>query len=299
MKKLIQILRTVLGWSSKTFGSENVNITYLDIFCVWGFFKQTKQNTEIYTGFAKNVSSIKMTFCNEKLFYASPPPLLLTACTELFRKIGRLSHTRNTLCACRGVHTCKPTSGWWCLHRKMQPLLREPLPATTWVERRNLRLVQEINSSILCLSHVDQPSHGGRCSRLHPCCWIQHWRKLGPAIKPGPVDPWAGPNLCSPWALQQEGVRKDSLGAIINTGCTANTSLQTIWVSEAYFPWELLVLANLRQDQLEQAINTLSMLRKIHLKLFIHIPLDQSATKMSLQLFPPSLLPSLSVPLQK
>lgn len=40
-KKLAQILRTVLGWNRKTFGSENVNITYLDIFCVC-FFKTNK-----------------------------------------------------------------------------------------------------------------------------------------------------------------------------------------------------------------------------------------------------------------
>lgn len=43
-----------------------------------------------------------------------------------------------------------------------------------------------------------------------------------------PVDPQTGPNLCLPWVLWQEAVRKDSSGAIINMGRTANTSLQTI-----------------------------------------------------------------------
>lgn len=59
------------------------------------FLKQTKQTIEIYTGFAKNVSSIKMSFCNEKtgLYFPAPTPLLLTACTELFRKSGRPGYT--------------------------------------------------------------------------------------------------------------------------------------------------------------------------------------------------------------
>jgi len=42
------------------------------------------------------------------------------------------------------------------------------------------------------------------------------------------VDPQAGPNPHSPWMLQLEAVRKDSSGAIINTGRTANTSLRII-----------------------------------------------------------------------
>lgn len=70
-----------------------MSILHIWTFSVFVFLKQTKQNIEIYTGFAKNVSSIKMTFCNEKLVYASPL-FLLTACT-FFRKSVRLGFTGN------------------------------------------------------------------------------------------------------------------------------------------------------------------------------------------------------------
>lgn len=168
-----------------------------------------------------------------------------------------------------------------------------------WTEWRiELRPAHEINSSILCLSHVDRPSREGDAA-LYSCAASPSPSASQALLLPcskatWPVHPWAGPNLHWPWALQQGAVRKESSGAITNTGCTVNTGRSADrLVSEAYFPWEPLVLANFRQDQLEQGVNTLSMLRKIHLKLFIHIPLDQSATKMSLQLFPPSFLPSL------
>lgn len=281
-----------------------MSILHIWTFSVFVFLKQTKQNIEIYTGFAKNVSSIKMTFCNEKLVYASPP-FLLTAC-NFWRKCVRLGFSGNkhfvciqgglhvqkmplVVVACMAMQTPGKCSCSWSLSLQL-----------AWTEWRiELQPAHEINSSILCLSHADQPSREGEAA-LYSCaarCSTGASQALllpcSEATWPG--HPWAGPKLPWPWALRQEAVRKDSSGAITNTGCTVSTSQSAVWVSEAYFPWELLVLANFRQDQLEQGVNTLSMLRKIHLKLFIHIPLDQSATKMSLQLFPPSFLPSLAL----
>lgn len=163
-----------------------MSILHIWTFSVFVFLKQTKQNIEIYTGFAKNVSSIKMTFCKEKLVYASPPFFLLTACTS-FRKSLSGFYWEQMLCVHPGafarakmplvvgafmaMHTPGKRSCSWSL----QLLL-------AWIEGKiELWPAHEINSSILCLSHVDQPSQEGDAALLFLCCQIQHWCQPGPA----------------------------------------------------------------------------------------------------------------------
>lgn len=173
-----------------------MSILHIWTFSVFVFLKQTKQNIEIYTGFAKNVSSIKMTFCNEKLVYASPL-FLLTACT-FFRKSVRLGFTGNkhfvhpgafarakmplVVGACMAMHI--PGK-----HSRSRSL-RLQLAWTEW--RIELRPAREINSSILCLSHVDQPSREGDVA-LYSCAARSSTGAsqvlLLPSVKP--PGPWA------------------------------------------------------------------------------------------------------------
>lgn len=140
---------------------------------------------------------------------------------------------KNTLCASRGICTCKNVFGCWCLHgnahtrkRFCSWSLHLQLAWTEWrIERWP---AHEINSSILCLSCVDWPSREGDTA-LYSCA-ARSSTGASPALllpcrkATRPVHPWAGPRLRWPWALQQEAVRKDSPGAITNTGCTVSTS---------------------------------------------------------------------------
>lgn len=210
-----------------------MSILHIWTFSVFVFLKQTKQNIEIYTGFAKNVSSIKMTFCKEKLVYASPPFFFADCLHFLQKKSVWVLLGTNALCASRGICTCKNAFGCWCLHGNAHTrktfLLMEPSTATCLDWGKNWAVASSWNKFQHPLPQPCGPAFpGGRRSPFipvlpdpalvpaRPCCC--------PAVKPPGLHPWAGPNLPWPWALQQEAVRKDSSGAIINTGCTVNTS---------------------------------------------------------------------------
>lgn len=139
----------------------------------------------------------------------------------------------NALCACKGFCTCKTTFGYWCLHGNRHIRLGEPLPAVCSGSVKEPAAGSGANfKHPLCLRHVDQPSQEGDAA-LYFCAAkssaAASWGLLLPCDKATrPVDSRAGPNPHSSWALRQEAVRKDRSGAIINTGCTANPSLQTI-----------------------------------------------------------------------
>lgn len=164
MKKFIQIVRTVPGWSSKTFGSENVNITYLDIICVC-FLKTNKTKHWNLYWLCKKCQFHQNDILPWETGLCFFSLLLLTACTELFRKgdcilgtitlcAGAFAHAKPSLLvsvvgACTGTSIsgkCSPCSGGFCLWLAQ-------------VESRSLWPAQEINSSIL--SHMDQPSPEG------------------------------------------------------------------------------------------------------------------------------------------
>lgn len=130
--------------------------------------------------------------------------LLLTACAELFRKKAATRYNgNNTWCARTGVCMCKNTFGF-CTGKRC-------------CTRGNLHLQ---------LAWVDSDDAGcstGLCDKatqlvgvIKPPSW---WMALAPLARPNPH---------SPHALQQQAVRRDNAGTIINTGCTANTSLQSI-----------------------------------------------------------------------
>lgn len=100
------------------------------------------------------------------------------------------------------------------------------------VERRSLCLAQDTNSSIFSLDHMDESFQKGNAAIYTCAAGSSAGASQAPLLRCNnavrPADPQAGPKPHLPWVLRQGAVRKDSLGAIINTGHTANSGLQTI-----------------------------------------------------------------------
>lgn len=135
------------------------------------------------------------------LFFFPSPFHWLLALNSSEKKVAMSYNGNNTWCAHTGVCMCKNTFGF-CTGKRC-------------CTQGNLHL------QFAQVDTDDAGSSTGTCDKATQLADVIKQPSLWMA-------PLARPNPRSPRALQQQAVRRDSAGTIINTGCTANASLQSI-----------------------------------------------------------------------